>query len=425
MVSPELADLHIGSNNTSACPSVVIGSLIGCLLSFCISSEAIAQSDNICRPREGSAAIVCGVNGGTSSQAFSPGSVIIMRQETLAFPGDLPNTSLPEESAAARDRMSFLANSEAGEASWYIAGFEANRDQAGTDRERGYSADRTGALAGLRLERQGYTLFLGIDASDESQDYKPGTFTRDRFPIPIPPARQDREDIGLSLGASANLAPSLVWHIAGRVGRIDVATSRGYYDLISTDGFIPPLSNIDESFVAQSLTEGTSIAAQTGISYGRALSSNFHAGISGSLLYSREKFDRFTEYLPDGRAAFTFGNDERTSFLSRIGVEVARPVRVSRTVMVPSIRAAWLHEFNDDSRAINVNAPAYLTGSRNEETDFTIQTNDPDRDYFTVGASVASLFAKGRGSVAIDYEAILGHDYIDEHLISVRLGVRF
>lgn len=401
---------------------------------------AAGQADaQVCGPQHGGAVIICGQNGGTSSQISSPGSVIIMRQETSAFPGDLPDSALPEEAAAARRGMSFLENSfRAGEVTGFVTGFGASRDQDETDVERGYSADRRGIVAGMRIERPGYALFFGLDLSREDQDYDPdnlGATAPNRRPILVPPASIDREDVGISLGASVDLQPGLVWHGAARFGLVDISTERASYDLCSKDGFPDNCENypdnIKDTFLGRGSTDGTSIALQTGLSYGRSLGSGFHGGLSGSLLYVREKFDGFTEYvdetLPDGTdEGFSFGSDTRKSLVSRIGVEVARPTRVSGAMIVPSLRAAWLHEFSDDSRTIAVHAPDAFTGDGFEfPEDFTIRTSDPDRNYFTVGASVGALFAEGRGSLALDYEAIAGHDFIDEHIVSLRLGYRF
>lgn len=402
-----------------------------------IPGHAIAQQT--CAPQHGGAVIICGNNGGSSSQISSPGSVIIMRQETSAFPGDLPDSALPEEVAAARRGMSFLGSSfQLGDdITGFVTGFGASRDQSGTDVERGYSADRRGIVAGMRMKRPGYALFFGIDLSREDQDYDPdnlGVVAPGGVPILVPPASVDREDIGLSFGGSVDLRPGLVWHAGGRIGRIDLETRRTTYDLLSKDGLLgdPPFPpNIKNTFVGRGSTEGTSIAVQTGLSYGLSLGSGFHGGVSGSLLYVREKFDGFTEYIddapPDGPdEGFRFGSDTRRSLVSRIGVEVARPVRLGGAMVVPSLRAAWLHEFSDDSRTIDVHAPDAFNGDVSDgPEDFVIRTNDPDRDYFAIGAAVGTLFAGGRGSLALDYEAIAGHDFIDEHIVSLRFGYRF
>lgn len=397
------------------------------------TDHAAAQ---VCGPTD--AVIICGTNGGTSSQVSSPGSVIIMRQETSAFPGDLPDSLLPEEAAAARRGMSFFDSSfQAGtDLTGFFSGFGASRDQSGTDVERGYSADRQGIVAGMRIERPGYALFFGLDTSREDQDYAPddlGALVTGGLPILVPSASIDREDVGGSFGASVDLRPGLVWHGAARVGLIDISTRRTSYDLCSRDG-IPagcPPDNIENTFVGRGSTDGTSIAVQTGLSSGRSFGSGFHGGLSGSILYVREKFDGFTEYvdetLPDGTdEGFSFSSDTRKSLVSRIGVEIARPVHLGGAMVVPSLRAAWLHEFSDDSRTIAVHAPDAFTGDSFEfPEDFAIRTNDPDRDYFTIGASLGTLFAAGRGSLALYYEAIAGHDFLDEHIVSLSIGYRF
>ena len=112
----------------------------------------------------------------------------------------------------------------------FVTGFEASRDQSGTDFERGYSSDRRGAIAGFRIERPGYTWLLGVDTSDENQDYEAGQLRFNllptRNPLPLPPASVNRDELGVSLGVSFDLRPGVVWHVAGRIGRIDLETQR-------------------------------------------------------------------------------------------------------------------------------------------------------------------------------------------------------
>ena len=66
-----------------------------------------------------------------------------------------------------------------------------------------------------------------------------------------------------------------------------------------------------------------------------------------------------------------------------------------------------------------------VTGGDPIIQDFTIHTSDPDRDYFTVSAGVAALFADERASLSLEYEVVLGHDFIDEQVVRLQVGYRF
>ena len=93
-----------------------------------------------------------------------------------------------------------------------------------------------------------------------------------------------------------------------------------------------------------------------GAAYAAPLEAGFFGGASGSLAWTRESVDGFTERIDDGERTYVFDDDDRTSVLSRIGVEVARPIDWGRVAAVPTLRAAWFHEFADDSRSIGVQA---------------------------------------------------------------------
>jgi outer membrane autotransporter protein len=85
-------------------------------------------------------------------------------------------------------------------------------------------------------------------------------------------------------------------------------------------------------------------------------------------------------------------------------------------VLVPQARLEWLHEFEDDSRLVTASF-AQDTGA----VEFSVPTDNPDRDYFNLGLGVAAVLPQGR-SVFLYYETVVGRNDLTQH--SVAAGVR-
>jgi len=82
-------------------------------------------------------------------------------------------------------------------------------------------------------------------------------------------------------------------------------------------------------------------------------------------------------------------------------------------VFVPTFRAEWVHEFQNDSRTVNavfINDPF--------STPFAVPTDNPDRDYFKVGGGISFVVKNGIQGF-VDYEATLGLDDISNHVVTV------
>lgn len=125
--------------------------------------------------------------------------------------------------------------------------------------------------------------------------------------------------------------------------------------------------------------------------------------------------DAFEEQGPSG-FALGIGEQKSTSAQSALGGNIAYVKAVNYGIWVPKLTAEWVHEFKDNEREID----AYFVNLPGAGR-FLISTQEPDRDFFNVGWSVAGTFAAGR-SAYIRYEALLGRDnYVAE---LVELGAR-
>ncbi len=85
-------------------------------------------------------------------------------------------------------------------------------------------------------------------------------------------------------------------------------------------------------------------------------------------------------------------------------------------VLVPQIRAGWIHQFLDDSREITAR---FASDPRNNL--LVAKTNAPDRNYATLGAGTSLVFRGGTQGF-VNYRTLLGLRNIDDHTVTV--GVR-
>ena len=102
---------------------------------------------------------------------------------------------------------------------------------------------------------------------------------------------------------------------------------------------------------------------------------------------------------------FRVGDQDFTSLLAQVGLDLSRAFSTQCCgVIVPAVRVAYLHEFEDGSRKI----PVYLNIVGNTfdplSTEFAVVTNDPDRDYFTLGVGAQALTGIGQFYLFLDSE---------------------
>jgi hypothetical protein len=392
---------------------------------------------------------VCGVNGGTTSQVFSPGSVIILRQDVPGVPG----AGLIEENDEASDAARAAALVKSGRAAGqtvvtlgsdarrvrlalFFEPFLYDKDQSATDRETAYDGEGWGAAAGLSLQGEAWSASLALDYGREQVDYAAGAFGEFTalsddsltFALPLPGAEAERDDYGASLGAAYAVSPRITAFAGGRFGLIDLETQRGVISLVSVDdpSSPDPQDNVAETFHGAGDTDGWSASLGAGAQYAAPLQLGLglFGAASAQLVWLYESFDGYTERQSDGMPTYTFEDDDRRSVLSEVGVTLSRPFPFAGGAFAPFASAAWLHEYADDSRTVGVRSEILLNDF-DEPSDFTIRTNRPDRNFFRLGAGVGAATADGRAQAALVYETLVGHDYLDIQSLRLRLGLQF
>ena len=117
-----------------------------------------------------------------------------------------------------------------------------------------------------------------------------------------------------------------------------------------------------------------------------------------------------------GAVNLEFGSQDATSLTTHAGVEIGYAFSTGFGVIEPSIRGEYIHEFLNDDDGVDV---GYVSDPNN----FTLETvtEDPDRNYGVVGASVTGTFSAGWSSF-LDFETVLGYSSYD--IYALRAGVR-
>ena len=130
------------------------------------------------------------------------------------------------------------------------------------------------------------------------------------------------------------------------------------------------------------------------------------------------RIDEFQE-TGDTGLEIAFEDQHRTSITSVAGLYGSVAISTGFGVLVPQATFEYLHEFADDQRVLGfsfVGDPA--------RTRFTYRTDEPDRDYFSVGGGAVLALPNG-WSPFINYRALVGYSDRSSHTVSVGLRVSF
>ncbi|MDJ0808016.1 MAG: autotransporter outer membrane beta-barrel domain-containing protein [Gammaproteobacteria bacterium] len=131
-----------------------------------------------------------------------------------------------------------------------------------------------------------------------------------------------------------------------------------------------------------------------------------------------DSFDEKAETAGADSSLLSIDEQSIRSLKSALGGQLSYSLSTQQAVYVPTLRFEWQHEFQDDSRTINsqfVSNPAVQT---------SFVTDNPDRDFFNMGAGVTAVFANGMMGF-LYYEYLLGHSEISQHTINGGIRIEF
>ncbi|NOT84081.1 MAG: autotransporter outer membrane beta-barrel domain-containing protein [Methylococcaceae bacterium] len=111
------------------------------------------------------------------------------------------------------------------------------------------------------------------------------------------------------------------------------------------------------------------------------------------------------------------------SLQTAAGLQLAYTINLPWAVIIPTARAEYIHEFQNDSRNIR----AYYLGDKNlNKAFFNIGTDNPDRDFIVASAGLSAQFAHGI-SAFVNYDTVQAHSFINNHNFSggIRMELSF
>lgn len=201
--------------------------------------------------------------------------------------------------------------------------------------------------------------------------------------------------------------------------RVDRVVSFTRYFVPITEPPTPPPYTIIESIppgVASSDQDQDEVLLQLQAGHDFSRGSNA-IGPRLGVEYRRTDTDAMVE---SGTTPMTLAFDSQVekSLRTGAGVQASRVVSTDSAVLLLQLNADWWHEFEDDQRFIEAH---FAQDLRSEPSRLRYQNQPPDRDVFTVRASLGLTMREGWSAFATA-DVLLGHAY--RHRYGVALGVR-
>ena len=186
------------------------------------------------------------------------------------------------------------------------------------------------------------------------------------------------------------------WYVDGRLAlsKIDFDTERRIVVASNTAA-----EGIDTT--AFGSTDGDQVSFNAGGGYNFEL-----AGMTvtpyGRLDYLKLDVDGFTEREDKEGMGLAIDDHDTESLQSAIGGRVARTYSTASGVFTPYAGIEWNHEFQNDETSL---VARYANDPFNQS--FTITTDDPDRDYFTLSLGASAVFPHGVAAF-VNFDTALG-----------------
>lgn len=136
----------------------------------------------------------------------------------------------------------------------------------------------------------------------------------------------------------------------------------------------------------------------------------------GRIEFSRSWLDSFTE-TGGGIFNLTYGKQTVDSFSGVLGVRANKSFEMDWGTLKPGVRAEYTHDFDGSSRARL--GYADLGG-----LPYTVELQDRERDYLTLGLSLEMQFVNN-WDLLLDYRVMLDGEGDTEHTVGAQLSVRF
>lgn len=373
---------------------------------------------SVCTNPTGQLAVRCGETqenlgdlSGNSETSLNPNQTTSSNQTPLA--------NARSQIGRAQERVDSLNGDEAGETSSEISigpfsllfdGTLTNFDQDAGAFERGFDGDIWAIELGFDKRLSDKTVlgaFLGWESSelDFDQDEAGRNFTPQQNS-----GSNESDTVSLTLFGAYDFSDQ--WYASGSVGyswsehtfRRNVVFQESTRTVGQTD------------VLARGNPDGESYWASGNLGYRHAIGAWSLAPYVGLNLI-RSDIDGYQEQDLNGSGLNMIVSDNsRDSFTSALGVRIQKAVNTDWGVLIPQLNLEYQHEFDEDAQSSTTSF--VLDAARNT---YTIDGDDPDRDYLIAGAGLMAIFPNSWIGF-VNYQGMFGYEDRSRHQIT--LGLR-
>ncbi len=228
--------------------------------------------------------------------------------------------------------------------------------------------------------------------------------------------RQDIQDLGFSLYGTYFLNNGLYFDGALSLGKTD-------YDLRRNIHY--SIEGLSANQRAKSSTEGDAFSAFVSAGYDLAFR-DWNLSPHLNLTYMKNKVDGYAERMLNldlnslGAAmAVAMDDTDYNSFTSALGATFSFSHSQSWGILTPQLSIDWIHEFQNDQQRTS----GYFVNDINRQP-FALLTQEPDRNYFDLGLSLAAQLPKGRAAF-LSYNTLLGYEDLQHSVIRAGFRMEF
>lgn len=170
--------------------------------------------------------------------------------------------------------------------------------------------------------------------------------------------------------------------------------------------------SLDETLNAETDASQFAVASSMGYHYSRG---GWTITPNGFVRYVRSDIDGFAESGSD--FAVRYGDQQVTSLVYGVGLQVNRVFSLSNGVLVPQFDLVWNRETRNDDTVIDARFVSADAGEL-----FVLQPDEPDQSYGSVGLGLVYVMANGRQAY-LQWRESIGIDGLDRS--TVNFGARF
>jgi uncharacterized protein with beta-barrel porin domain len=288
---------------------------------------------------------------------------------------------------------------------FFLNGHYGTGDRDGTDRENDFDFDRGGITGGVDYRiRENFILGGLLSYHKIDSEFKKSAA--------VPGGGIETDAWGL--GAYGTYYQDN-YYVDGLIGYnqadYDIAR-RIRLPLGSNPGADPAAQTTNRRALANTDSKSWGLSLGGGIDFAKE---NLNYGPFLRVNYVRVDVDGYKE-----RGAFglnlTVDDQDWKSLTSVLGGRISGAYSQTWGVVVPQARLGWVHEYENNAQTFT----AFYTVDPNQNP-LIARTDSPDRNYFELGVGVSAVLPNNLQAF-LNYDTLLGHDYITDHVFTA--GVR-